>query len=294
MADQLSEALALPGARTVPASRSSARHRMRSLELWAPLGILAVIAFACYVWPVIVSIPSPTLGVVTEIGLPLFSPGHLLGTNLEGVDMLSRVLYGGRVSLEVGVGATLLGLLVGGTLGSVAAYFGGITEVLLMRALDVIIAVPSLVLVLVFAEYLGPGELNVIYAISFFNVAAFARLAHSGTLKVRQYPFIAASRLSGTTNRMIIVKHIVPNVVPQLFTFSFITMAVTILLEAALSYLGLGVQPPNPSWGNMISEGQTSLSSMPALVLIPSAFLFVTVICLNLVGDALRARAAQR
>lgn len=294
MADQLSEPLALPKAGPARASRASARHRMRALELWVPCGILAVIVFACYLWPVIVSIPSPTLGAVTEIGLPLLSKGHLLGTNLEGVDMLSRVLYGGRVSLEVGVGATVLGLLVGGALGSVAAYFGGITEVLLMRALDVIIAVPSLVLVLVFAEYLGPGELNVIYAISFFNVAAFARLAHSGTLKVRQYPFITASRLSGTSNTKIIVKHVVPNVVPQLFTFSFITMAVTILLEAALSYLGLGVQPPNPSWGNMISEGQTSLSSMPSLVLIPSIFLFVTVVCLNLIGDALRAMTAQR
>jgi peptide/nickel transport system permease protein len=164
----------------------------------------------------------------------------------------------------------------------------------IMRVLDVFIAFPSLVLALAIAEYLGPGELNVIWALSFFSVPAFARLARAQTLRLRESNFILAARLSGTRSGRVIFAHIIPNVISQLVTFSFLGVSITIILEASLSFLGLGVRLPNPSWGDMISQGQEYLSSNPDLVLIPSAFLFATVVALNVLGDGLRARWGQR
>jgi peptide/nickel transport system permease protein len=159
-----------------------------------------------------------------------------------------------------------------------------------MRILDMFLAFPSLVLALMIATYLGPSEIHVIWAISFFAVPAFARLARASTLRLREQPFIVAARLSGTRQWRILVRHIAPNIFPQLLTFSFLGVAVSIIVEAALDFLGLGVPAPNPSWGRMIANGQTFLASSPYLVLVPSAFLFVTVVSLNLTGDALRTR----
>jgi peptide/nickel transport system permease protein len=201
-------------------------------------------------------------------------------------------LYGGRVSLEVGVGSTALGFLVGGSLGIFAGYRGGFIESVIMRCVDVLIAFPSLVLLIAISEYLGPSEIHVIWAISFFAIPAFTRLARAATLRVRQQTFIAAARLSGTKQRRLLFRHIGPNIFPQLMTFSLLGVSVAILVEATLSFLGFGVPPPGPSWGNMISSGEQYLTSDPYLVLIPAAFLFATVMSLNLLGDALRARWA--
>jgi peptide/nickel transport system permease protein len=167
---------------------------------------------------------------------------------------------------------------------------GGILEAVVMRVLEVFLAFPSLVLAIVVATYLGPSELHVIWAISFFTIPAFARLARAQTLRLRSQTFIVASRLTGTPDRRILLRHLVPNVAPQLLTFGLLGVGVAIMVEASLSFLGLGVPPPNPSWGNMIASGQTDLTSDPYLVLVPVAFLFATVLCLNLLGDAFRSR----
>lgn len=266
-------------------------HRWaRNLELWIPAGILIFIVAACYLGPLIGPVPKPINGNILDANLPVFSKGHIFGTDPVGNDVFSRILYGGRVSIEVSLGTNILGLSVGGFLGMLAGYRGGKIDAVIMRCLDVLIAFPSLVLILVIAESLGPGLLNVIWALAFFSVPAFGRISRAATLRLKQSTFVLAARLSGTKDVRMFVKHLAPSVVPQLITFSFLGIGVIILLEAALSFLGLGIRPPNPSWGNMISDGQSYLSSNPSLVLIPSAFLFVTVVCVNLVGDALRAR----
>ena len=226
--------------------------------------------------------------------MPPFSPHHLFGTDELGNDVFSRILYGGRVSLEVGFGSVLIGGVIGGTIGAVAAFKGGLGEVIVMRLLEVLLAFPSLVLAIVIATYLGPSEIHVIWAISFFSIPAFARLARANTLRLRQLDFIFAARLCGTGDRRIVLRHLVPNIRSQLITFGLLGVGISIVVEAALSFLGLGVPPPGPSWGNMIAVGEQNLTSYPDLVIIPSAFLFATVLAVNLLGDSLRRRWGVR
>jgi len=243
---------------------------------------------------VILSAPPPEEAASRWANLGIGHGGHLLGTDPVGNDIFSRLLYGGRVSIEVGLGTNAIGMAVGGMIGIIAAYRGGIVETIIMRILDVLIAFPSLVLTLAIAEALGPGELHVIYALSFFSVPAFARLARAQALRLRELDFVLAARLSGNRSMGTIFGHIVPNVAPTLITFSCLGISVVILIEAALSFLGLGVRPPAPSWGDMISQGQQYLATNPNLVLVPSICLFITAASLNLLGDGLRARWSAR
>jgi peptide/nickel transport system permease protein len=291
MAAPLPDTLLPPGA-PVPAvqPRRHRRNWAHDPEIIVPAAVLVLIVGACFLWPLIFPVPPPVGGSVLDSGLPPFSPGHFLGTDPVGNDIFSRILYGGRVSIEVGLAVTLIGLVIGGTLGSVAGYRGGSVDSVLMRALDVLIAFPALVLAVAVAEGLGPSELHVIWALSFFSVPAFARIARSGTLGLHGRTFMLAARLSGTPGRRILLRHVAPNIAPQLVTFGLLGMGVVIILEGALSFLGLGIPDPAPSWGNMIALGQGTLSVQPELVLIPSLFLFTMVLSLNLLGDGLRAR----
>jgi len=262
----------------------------RSLDIAIPGAMIGVILFLCFVWPLFGTVPKPTGGNILDANIPSFSSGHPLGTDQVGNDLWSRLLYGGRNSLEIAFAVNLIGLIVGGLLGAFAAYWGSFTDTVIMRVLDVLIAFPSLVLALAVAQSLGASKLHTIYALCFFSIPAFARLARAGTLRLRERPFMLAARLAGTRSPRILLRHVAPNILPQLVTFGLLGMGVTIILEGALSFLGLGVPPPQPSWGNMIFDGQAVLSAEPKLVLLPSAFLFVTVLAFNLLGDALRTR----
>jgi peptide/nickel transport system permease protein len=270
------------------------RGRARTLEIWIPAGILILIMAACFLWPLVYPVPPPTGGSILDAGLPPFSPGHILGTDPVGNDILSRLLHGGQVSFEVAIAVNLIGLVVGGLLGILAGYRGGPTDAVVSRVLDVFIAFPALVLALVIAEALGPSELHTIWAISFFAIPAFGRLARSATLRLREQTFMLAARLSGTGTWRMVLRHVVPNIAPQLTTFALLGAGIVIILEGALSYLGLGIPPPGASWGNMIALGAQTLTASPELVLIPSLCLFVTVVCLNLLSDGLRARWGVR
>jgi len=263
-------------------------------ELWVPAGVVVFLLLACFVWPAVHHVPDPTKGSLSDVNLGLFSPHHLLGTDPLGNDVLSRLLYGGRVSLEVGFGSTVVGLTVGGGLGLVAGFRGGWVESVVMRVLDVFLAFPSLVLTIAITTYLGPSELHVIYAISFFSIPAFARLARSATQATRSQTYVTAARLSGAKDTSIMLGHIAPNILPQMITFSLLHVAIAITVEASLSFLGLGVPPPGASWGNMIELGQQNIYGRPALILVPSLLLFVTVMALNLLGDAVRRRWVAR
>jgi peptide/nickel transport system permease protein len=182
-------------------------------------------------------------------------------------------------------------MLIGGALGIIAGHRGGTIDSIVMRVLDVLLAFPPLILAILLSEYLGPSEVHVIWAIAYFSVPAFARLSRAGTLRVREQMFMAAANLAGTGN-VRIFRHIVPSVFPSLMTFGFLGVGIAIIVEAALSFLGFGVPQPAPSWGNMIAVGQSWLASDPYLVIIPAAFLFATVVSLNLLSDALRIRWA--
>jgi peptide/nickel transport system permease protein len=281
-------AAALPG--RLPRSRLKSWLRRRDLDLWIPGAMLGVILIGCFIVPLTGVVPNPAAGDLTVTLQPPFSPGHLLGTDPIGRDVLSRVLYGGRTSIEVGVGVNVIGLVAGGLVGMFAGFRRGVLDSLIMRILDVMLAFPALILTIVVATYLGPSELNVIWAISFFSIPAYARLARAVTLKMREQVYIDAARMSGRRDGAILLRHIAPNVLPQLDTFSLLQVGIVVMIEATLSFLGAGVGPQEASWGTMIATGQTYLSTNPALVLVPSAFLFVTVGSLNVLGDGLRSR----
>jgi peptide/nickel transport system permease protein len=293
MSAPLPELLA-PGAAIAPAAgRTRARGAWaRGLRLWLPAGFLILMLGACFIWPLIYPVPDPVRGSVLQAGLPPLSPGHVFGTDPVGNDVFSRILYGGQVSFEVGFAVTAIGIVVGSLLGVIAGYWGGTVDTVLSRVLDVLIAFPALVLALVIAEGLGPSEVHVIWALTVFSIPAFGRIARGATLALREQTFMLAARLSGTRGWRMIVRHVVPNIAPQLVTFSLLGFGVVIILEGALSFLGLGIPLPEASWGSMIAQGQQTLSASPDLVLIPSAFLFATVLSLNLLGDALRERWA--
>jgi peptide/nickel transport system permease protein len=256
--------------------------------------MIAFVIVACFLGPIVLGIPKPTGGDVLSSNLPSLSPGHLFGTDPNGNDILSRLLNGGRASLFIATAVNLLGLVIGGTLGALSGYVGGILDTVIMRLLDVLIAFPSLVLTLAVAQALGPSITNTILALAFFSIPAFARVARSAVLRLREMPFMAAAKICGTSTWRMLFRHLAPNIAPQLITFGMLGMGIVIIIEGALSFLGLGVPAPAPSWGNMVATGQLSLSATPMLVVWPSLALLITVLSFNLLGENLRARWSGR
>jgi peptide/nickel transport system permease protein len=296
MAVPVPDALVVPGGPAplptllVSDRRIRAQRFWRAVRLWVPLGFLVLMLLMCFVLPLIVSLPSPTNGDILAASEPPFSPGHLLGTDTVGVDTFSQIVYGGQVSFEIAGAVTGIGIVAGGAIGVTAGYLGGWADAVLSRLLDVLLAFPALVLALVIAEGLGPSEIHVIWSLSVFGIPAFGRLARASTLAIRELPFMTAARLSGTPGWRIIVRHVIPNIIPGIVTFSLLGAGFTIILEGALDYLGYGIPPPEASWGQMITNGQNLMTADPRYVLIPSIFLVVTVVGLNMFGDALRER----
>jgi peptide/nickel transport system permease protein len=271
---------------TVPRRVSKWR---KSIQSWASVIVLVLIVALCFIGPYIFPIPNPDATPVAG-ALPPFSPGHLLGTDDIGRDMLSRTLYGGRVSIEVGLSSVALGFAIGGMLGLVSGYVGGKTDAVISRLLDLFLAFPALVLALAVAAYLGPNERDEIFAIAFFTIPVYGRYTRAATLRLREEGFLAANRILGGRTTYILFRHVLPNIFGALMTFALVTIAGAILAEAGLSFLGAGIRPPKPSWGNMIAEGQQYLSGQPHIFLVPSAFLFVTILALNYLGDVIRER----
>jgi peptide/nickel transport system permease protein len=273
--------------------RTNARRALRVFatpSVGIPGTVFLLIVLACFAGPAVFGVPGPNGGTITNTMLRLGSPGHPLGTNELGNDELSRLLFGGRVSIIVGVGATAISLAVGSLLGMSACYIGGFYEKVIMRLFDTLLAFPALILALTIADYLGPALQNTILAISLFGISQFGRLAWSQTLRIRTRDFVVAPRADGASGRRIIAGHILPNVIPPLLGLALFYVGTAMMLEAGLSYLGLGIAQPNPSWGNMISDGQQYLYNAPRLVIIPCIALVVTVVSLNLMADAIRRR----
>lgn len=217
------------------------------------------------------------------------SAAHWFGTDILGRDLLSRIIWGARVSLTVGVAAILLGLLIGGTVGLIAGYFKGRLEGVMMGAMDVLLAFPALLLALAIVTFTQDRSLKtVVVAIGIVSIPPIARLVRAATLVFSQREFVTASRALGAGNTRIIGREILPNVVLPVLSFSIIGVAVAIVAEGGLAFLGLSVAPPTATWGGMINEGRSALETEPYIVLIPCFVLFLTVLSLNLAGDRLR------
>jgi peptide/nickel transport system permease protein len=223
--------------------------------------------------------------------LPFADPSHILGTDRLGRDVLARLAHGARVSLVVSVSAVIIGMVVGGLLGTAAGYFGGKIDGAFGLVMDSALAFPPLILLLAVTTVFTPSLPSLAAALAVLAVPAFARLARAGTLPLRNREFVVAARAMGARDLRIILREIVPSIVPALMAYGFIVAATVIVAEGSLSFLGLGIPPPTPSWGGMIADGRSFLADSPLLVFVPATALILTVHSLNVVGDWARQLA---
>jgi peptide/nickel transport system permease protein len=257
-------------------------HGWRVAELLSLAWLVALIV-GMFVLPPLLGLHSQTPSVEAKLAGP--GAGHLLGADNLGRDLLARVLSGAHVSLAIGFGSVLIAGLIGIPIGMFAAYLGGAFSAIATFCVDVILAFPGLILALALTAFIGPSFLSVLVAITVPMMPVFARLAKIQTASVLQREYVEASRVIGTPMLSILRRDVLPNIAESMIAFALVSVGTAIMIEAGLSFLGLGVPPPQPSWGSMIAAGQDYLESGPQMIIVPAAFLVLTIVSLNLLSD---------
>lgn len=277
-----SEAAAGPFKSSNTVIRRFLRHRPATMGLV----ILAVIGLASALAPVIAPYPLGVPNYSAILSPPSFR--HLMGTDDIGADVFTEVLYGGRVSMLIGLASAVLAVGVGGVVGSVAGYFGGVVDMVLMRLVDVALSIPILFVLLLLSIIFGATPITIIAIIGGTSWMAPARLLRAQFLTVRERDYVEAARASGASNARIILRQILPNAVAPLIVNATVLVGQAILLAAVMSFLGLGIQPPYISWGYILNTAQSYFTSAPWMSIFPGAMIFLVVLSVNLVGDGLR------
>ena len=259
-------------------------HASRSAFLGGAIIVVLVVMTAT------VPLYSPYSPEAMDFMAPLSAPSsaHLLGTDNFGRDILTRVLYGYQISLAVALGSVSFGLLVGLSLGLLAGYFGGVLDNILMRPMDVLMAFPAIVLVVALTGFVGREISVMIMAVAVVYVPIFARVMRGSTLEVVNELFVEGARARGASHLRLMLRHILPNAIPPVLIQASILMGIAILLESALSFIGLGTQPPDPSLGLMLSEGRSFMQQAPWMVLVPGLAISLAVLGFNLLGNGLQ------
>ena len=222
------------------------------------------------------------------LGCPADQPQHIAGTDGNLRDQFSRLLYGSRLSLMVGFSTVTFAIIIGTVLGAIAGYFGGWWDNIIMRVMDVLLAFPSLLLAIAIVTVLGPGLINALLAIGIVSIPAYARVMRASVLSVREMDYVSATRALGGNNLQILFSRILPNALTPLIVQGTLGIASAILDAAALSFIGLGAQPPTPEWGSMLGAERNQVFTAPHLVFYPGLMIMLTVLCFNLIGDGLR------
>ncbi len=279
-----------PGPAAAPKLISQRRRQLRTFAKNRPalVGLVLILLIVAVALAAPLVAPADPLDQSVRDRLDTPSAGHLLGRDDKGRDIVSRVVYGTRIALQVGLFSVLLGGALGTAMGVGAGYFGGKVDTVLMRLTDVLLAFPDLITGLLVLAVLGPGLWKMVLAIGLTIAPRFARIAYGPTLAVKGQEFVEAARAVGSGDGRILRRHILPNVAGDLLVFGSLWTASAIRLEASLSFIGLGVPPPTATWGQMIREGTVHLSNAPLYSLGPGVALLITVFAFNLVGDGLR------
>ncbi len=270
------------------------RHGMR--YLWrrfrrnrmavAALAYLMVVHLVALLAPYLAPHPPNAINLFNQLASP--SRAHILGTDENGRDVLSRIVFGARASLAVALAAMLMAITVGTSLGAVSGFYGGWVDAVIMRFADGMLTIPTFFLALLILAVFGSGIANVVLAIGLTGWMVVARLVRAEVLRTLPQEFVLASRAIGATNRRILARHILPQAVPTIIVAATLGVAFAVLTESALSYLGLGVQLPTATWGNMLTAAQHYVWTRPRLAVYPGAAILLTVLAYNALGDALR------
>ena len=280
------------------ATKAAPKKRSQFEEVWRRLkkNKMAMIGLAIVVFLVLLAVFADFLfdyeQVVikqnTAIRLQGPSAEHWFGTDEVGRDILARLVHGGRISLVVGVIAVAIALVLGGTLGAISGFFGGKVDMLISRAMDILLAVPSLLLSITIVSALGPSIINLMIAIAVSSVPGYARIVRSSVMTVRDNEFVEAAKAIGANDAQIIASHILPNCLAPIIVQVSLKVASAILSTSGLSFLGLGVKAPTPEWGSMLSGGRAYLRNAPHLTVFPGLCIMLTILSMNLLGDGLR------
>ena len=253
---------------------------------WIGLGVFLAVCLAAVFAPLLAPHDPLEQDILYRLKAP--TAEFLLGTDFYGRDTLSRLIYGARISLVIGLLAILSAMLIGSAIGLLAGYYGGPADIVIMQAMDVLLAFPSLILGLIVVAMLGPSISNLVIAIALTAIPPFARIARAPTLAIKEREFVEAGRSLGYSDLRLMFGHILPNIMPEILVMGSLWLATAIRVEASLAFIGLGVSPPTPTWGGMIREGFENILDSFWLALFPSIAILIVVFALNLLGDGLR------
>lgn len=253
---------------------------------WLGLVIVIAVILAAVLAPVIAPHDPLEQNILSRLQPP--HENYYLGTDYFGRDILSRLLYGARISLVIGIASTVIAMVAGSLIGILAGYYGGRFDVVVMQAMDILLAFPSLILGLILVAMLGPSMENITIAIALTSIPSFARIARAPTISVKERDYIEAGRALAFSDARIMARHILPNIFPEILVMASLWLANAIRTEASLAFIGLGVKPPTATWGGMIREGFENILDSYWLVLAPSLAILIIVFALNILGDGLR------
>ncbi len=274
------------------------KKRSQSVDVWnrlkrskaAVAGIILILIFIfmAVFAPIIADYNNDALKMDVHVRLQSPNIHHWFGTDELGRDIFARIVYGTRISLFVGVISVSIALTFGGFLGAIAGYYGGKIDNIIMRILDVLLAIPAVLLAITIVAALGASLLNLMIAVGIANIPGFARIVRASVMSVRDKEFIEAARAIGARDHLIILKHVIPNAMAPIIVYATLKVATAIMATASLSFLGLGVQPPTPEWGSMLAGGRSYIRDHMYIVLYPGMAIVLAVLSLNLIGDGLR------